>query len=78
VVCMNKKFEFDKESHQQMINMIKTYFKTERDEILGDIAAGSILTFFLEKLGPKLYNRGVADAHKYFKEIIDDVMEIQK
>ena len=34
------------------------------DEPIGNIAAGALLGFFLEEIGPSIYNRGVADAQE--------------
>lgn len=41
---------------------IISYFKTERDEDIGVIAAGEVLDFFLEALGPDCYAKAVSDA----------------
>ena len=32
------------------------------EEPIGNIAAGGLLDFFLEEIGPAIYNKGVADA----------------
>lgn len=61
-----------------MILLIKNYFKKERDEELGDLAAMLILDFFIEKLAPEFYNQGVYDSYKYFSEKLEDLLEIQK
>lgn len=45
---MNKKIELSKEKQEHMISMIKDYFRKERDEELGDLAAMLILDFFME------------------------------
>lgn len=75
---MSKKFELSKEKQEQMISLIKDYFKEERDEELGDLAAMLILDFFIEKLAPEFYNQGVYDSYKYFSEKVEDLLEIQK
>jgi len=75
---MSKKFELSKEKQEQMISLIKDYFKEERDEELGDLAAMLILDFFIEKLAPEFYNQGVYDSYKYFSEKVEDLLEIKK
>lgn len=40
------------------------FFENERDEKIGIIAAEEIINFFLQSVGPVLYNRGVLDAKK--------------
>ena len=68
----------DKQKKKAMIDSIKEYFYNEREEELGDLAAGMILDFFLEELAPEIYNKGVYDAYEYSLERIEDVLSIQK
>ncbi len=75
---MNNKFNLSKEKREEMISAIKYYFKKERDESLGDLAAALILDFFMEKLAVEFYNQGVFDAHKYMSDSIDEMLGIQK
>lgn len=75
---MNKKIELSKEKQQYMISLIKDYFKKEREEDLGDLAAMLILDFIMEKLAPEFYNQGVYDSYKYLTEKIEDLLALQK
>lgn len=75
---MSDKIKISKEKKEEMILLIKSYFATERDENLGDLAASLILDFFIEKLGPQFYNQGVLDAHAYMSDKIEELYEIQK
>jgi uncharacterized protein (DUF2164 family) len=75
---MNDKIKMSKEKRDAMISAIKTYFLTEREEDLGDLAAGFILDFFIEKLAPEFYNQGIFDSHRYMHEKIEDLLGIQK
>ncbi|RUT61586.1 DUF2164 domain-containing protein [Clostridium botulinum] len=68
----------DKQKKKVMIDSIKEYFYNEREEELGDLAAGMILDFFLEELATEIYNKGVYDAYEYSLERIEDVLSIQK
>lgn len=67
-----------KERREDMISAIKDYFSAEREEDLGDLAAGMILDFFMEKLAPEMYNQGVYDAHRYMAEAAEDLLALQK
>ena len=67
-----------KERRDDMIAEIKDYFSAEREEDLGDLAAGMILDFFMEKLAPEMYNQGVYDAHRYVAEAAEDLLALQK
>lgn len=77
-LIMNKKMELSKEKREEMISLIKYYFLKERGEDLGDLASTLILEFFVEKLAPEFYNQGVYDSYKYFRDRVEDLLEIQK
>lgn len=72
------KFELSKEKKEFMITAIQSYFLSERDMELGDLAASMVLDFFIEKLAPEFYNLGVEDAHRYMSEKVEDLLGIQK
>ena len=74
---MDPKIKLSKEKRQYMISSIKTYFMKERDENLGDLAAGIILDFFIDKLAPEFYNQGVYDSYKYMTDRSEDLLSIQ-
>lgn len=77
-LIMSKKMELSKEKREEMISLIKYYFLKERGEDLGDLASTLILEFFVEKLAPEFYNQGVYDSYKYFRDRVEDLLEIQK
>ena len=56
--------ELSKEAKKEAIASIERFFADEREERIGNIAAGALLNFFLEEIGPSVYNRGVADAQE--------------
>ena len=56
--------ELPKEAHQQAIASIERWFQEERGERVGNIAAAALLNFFLEEIGPTVYNRAVADVQE--------------
>jgi len=60
-----------------MIAEIKAYFLTEREEEIGDLAAGMVLDFIIEKLAPEFYNLGVDNAYRYMKESAEDMLGIR-
>jgi len=67
-----------KERRDAMIAEIKNYFSKEREEELGDLAAGLILDFIVKKLAPEFYNQGVSDSHRYLHDAAEDLLSIQK
>ena len=53
--------EIAPEQRKAAIASIERYFLETRDEKIGNIAAGALLGYFLEELGPVVYNQAVAD-----------------
>jgi uncharacterized protein (DUF2164 family) len=53
--------ELSKEARAQAITSIERYFAENMEERIGNIAAGALLGFFLEEVGPSIYNKAVAD-----------------
>jgi uncharacterized protein (DUF2164 family) len=70
--------KISRETRDEMISEIKTYFSRERGEDLGDLAADLVLDFVTEKLAPGFYNQGVADSCRYMEEMIADVSSLRK
>ncbi len=56
--------ELSKEDRQQAITSIERYFRENMEVKIGNIAAGGLLSFFLEEVGPSIYNKGVSDAQE--------------
>ena len=67
-----------KEKRADMVCAIKNYYLKERDEEIGDLAAGLMLDFIIKELAPEFYNQGVCDSHKFMENSIEDLMSIQK
>jgi uncharacterized protein (DUF2164 family) len=56
--------EIPKEARQQAVASIERWFEENREERIGNIAASALLGFFLEEVGPLVYNRAVADVQE--------------
>jgi uncharacterized protein (DUF2164 family) len=56
--------ELSKEDRLQAIASIERYFRENMEEKIGNIAASGLLSFFLEEVGPSIYNKGVSDAQE--------------
>lgn len=59
IVLMSIKLS--KEIHKKAVDAIIDYFDEVREEQIGNIAANGLLNFFLEEIGPSIYNKAVAD-----------------
>lgn len=74
---MDKRIKISKEGKGEMRHIIEEYFREERDEDLGELASILMVDFFIEELGPFIYNQGVEDAHVYIKDKVEDLFALQ-
>jgi len=42
-------------------------------EMIGELPAGMLLNFFLEEIGPAIYNKAIADAQARMLRRVDDL-----
>lgn len=70
--------KISKEKKAEMVTAIKNYYLIERDEEIGDLAAGLLLDFITAELAPEFYNQGVADSHAFMEKQLEDLLAIQK
>ena len=56
--------EIPKEARKEAMASIERYFREYMDEPIGNVAAGGLLNFVLEEIGPLVYNKAVADAQE--------------
>ncbi|HMS27948.1 MAG TPA: DUF2164 domain-containing protein [Burkholderiaceae bacterium] len=65
--------ELSKEDRAQAIASIERYFRENMEEKIGNIAAGGLLGFMLEEIGPSIYNKAVADVQERLQQRIADL-----
>ena len=65
--------EISKEARKEAIASIERYFEENMEEKIGNIAAGSLLGFFLEEIGPLIYNKAVAEVQERMQARIADI-----
>ncbi|TWO72156.1 DUF2164 domain-containing protein [Caenimonas sedimenti] len=56
--------EISKEARAQAIASLQRYFSEHMEEKIGNVAAGGLLGFVLEEIGPTIYNQAVADVQE--------------
>ena len=56
--------ELNKEARAAAVASIERYYKENFDERIGNIQAAALLHFFLEEIGPSVYNQAVADVQE--------------
>jgi uncharacterized protein (DUF2164 family) len=65
--------EIPKEARKEAIASIERYFQENMEEKIGNIAAAGLLNYFLEEIGPLIYNQAVADVQERLRVRIDEV-----
>lgn len=65
--------DIPKEDRTQAITSIERYFRENMDEKIGNIAAGALLGFFLEEIGPLVYNKAVTDVQERLQARLSEV-----
>jgi uncharacterized protein (DUF2164 family) len=65
--------EISKEARQEAIASIERYFREKMEEKIGNIAAGALLGYFLEEIGPLVYNKAVADVQERLQTRISEL-----
>jgi len=61
------------EARKQAIPSLQRFFREELDQEIGDLKAGLVLDYFLEEIGPAVYNKALADATRFFTERAADL-----
>jgi uncharacterized protein (DUF2164 family) len=56
--------EISKPARADAIASLQRYFAENMAEPLGDLPAGLLLNFFLEEVGPVIYNQAIRDAQR--------------
>ncbi|MGZ5155852.1 MAG: DUF2164 domain-containing protein [Caldimonas sp.] len=56
--------EIAKEARKEAVASIERYFQENMEERIGNIAAAALLGFFLDEIGPLVYNKAVADVQQ--------------
>jgi len=65
--------ELPREVRAEAIASIERWFAENRDERIGNIAAGALLGFFLEEIGPTIYNKAVADVQEKLQTRVSEL-----
>lgn len=65
--------DLSKEARADAIASIQRYFRENMPEPIGELPAVLLLNFFLEEIGPSIYNRAVEDAQKRMEQRLSDL-----
>ena len=56
--------ELSKELKAEAPASLERYFNENFEECIGNIAAGALLNFFIEDVGPVIYNKAITDVQE--------------
>jgi uncharacterized protein (DUF2164 family) len=65
--------DISKEARQEALASIERYFRENMEEPIGNVAAGGLLGFILEEIGPLVYNKAVADVQERLQMRISEL-----
>lgn len=65
--------DLPKDTRKEAIASIERYFRENMEEPIGNIAAGALLGFFLEEIGPAVYNQAVSDVQERLQARISEL-----
>ena len=65
--------ELSREDRDAAVESLQRYFRETMDEPIGNISAGGLLGFFVEEVGPLIYNKAVADVQARLEERVSEL-----
>jgi uncharacterized protein (DUF2164 family) len=65
--------ELPKPAREAAIASLQRYFEKNMPEPIGNLPAGLLLNFFIEEVGPAIYNQAVADAQARMQQSVADL-----
>ncbi len=72
---MNDKLKLTDERRAALLRALQSHFFDQHSEEIGELKAELLIDFFLERLGPPVYNQAIGDARKYIQERLDDLAD---
>jgi uncharacterized protein (DUF2164 family) len=65
--------ELPKQIRADAIASIQRYFEENMPEPIGELAAGLLLNFFVEEVGPVIYNHAISEAQTRMQQRVSDL-----
>ena len=67
------KIELSTQAQKDAVASIQKYFEVNMPERIGELPAGLLLNFFVEEIGPAIYNKAIQDAQARMMRRVDDL-----
>jgi uncharacterized protein (DUF2164 family) len=68
-----KNVEISRQARESAIASTQRYFEENMTEPIGNLAAGLLLDFFMQEVGPAIYNQAIADAQALMQQRAADL-----
>lgn len=65
--------DLSKQARSDAVASIQRYFQENMPEPIGEMAAGLLLNYLLEEIGPAVYNGAIADAQAQLQRRVSDL-----
>jgi uncharacterized protein (DUF2164 family) len=65
--------EISKQDRAVAIASIRRYFEENMTESIGELPAGLLLNFFMEEIGPVVYNHAIRDTQQHLQQRVSDL-----
>jgi uncharacterized protein (DUF2164 family) len=65
--------ELSKQVRDNAITSIQQYFERNLTEPIGELPASLLLNYFIEEIGPAIYNQAIVDAQARLQQRIADL-----
>ena len=70
---MKTRLELTGERRKALIRAIQEWFREHHDDDIGDLKASLLLDFFLQEIGPPVYNQAIRDAQAFLQDKLVDL-----
>ena len=67
------RIELSAQVRKDAITSIQKYFEVNMPELIGELPAGLLLNFFVDEIGPVIYNKAISDAQTRMAQRVDDL-----
>jgi len=58
---------------RDLVQSFQSFCRAEFDDDISELKAERILDYFVERLGPPVYNQAIRDAHGFLQEKLQDL-----
>lgn len=69
--------QLDAETEAHLLGSIRRFFSEELEQDIGDLRARMVLDYFVQEIGPSVYNQAIADAQTTLEAAVADLAGVR-